>query len=138
MLSVAYGRNQSDALQAHDPEVCYPAQGFQVMSRSTAELRTDFGAIPTRRLETVLQGRRHEPVTYWLTLGNQVTTSRLDKKLKEVKWSVDGYIPDGLLFRVSSLGDDKELAYSLHEQFVRDLAKAVSDRARQQVFGLPR
>lgn len=28
MLSIAYGKNQSDALQLHRPEICYPAQGF--------------------------------------------------------------------------------------------------------------
>lgn len=28
MLSVAYGANQSRALQLHKPEVCYVAQGF--------------------------------------------------------------------------------------------------------------
>ena len=30
MLSVAYGGDQADATRAHRPEVCYPAQGFQI------------------------------------------------------------------------------------------------------------
>lgn len=29
MLSLAYGSDQRGLLQAHKPEVCYPAQGFQ-------------------------------------------------------------------------------------------------------------
>ena len=31
MLSVAYGGDQSDNLAVHKPEVCYYAQGFEVM-----------------------------------------------------------------------------------------------------------
>ena len=33
MLSMAYGDDQRGGLQAHRPEVCYPAQGFKVASR---------------------------------------------------------------------------------------------------------
>ena len=32
MLSLAYGDDQRGAQQAHKPEVCYPAQGFEVHS----------------------------------------------------------------------------------------------------------
>ena len=38
MLSVAYGGDQSDATRAHLPEVCYPAQGFQITSSGTGQL----------------------------------------------------------------------------------------------------
>ena len=38
MLSVAYGGDQSDGTRAHRPEVCYPAQGFQILSRSQGRL----------------------------------------------------------------------------------------------------
>jgi Protein of unknown function (DUF3485) len=32
MLSVAYGGDQSDGTRAHRPEICYPAQGFEVLA----------------------------------------------------------------------------------------------------------
>ncbi|MBV5336464.1 MAG: EpsI family protein, partial [Deltaproteobacteria bacterium] len=32
MLSLAYGDDQRDSMQLHYPEVCYPAQGFQLLS----------------------------------------------------------------------------------------------------------
>ena len=35
MLSIAYGDDQRDSIQLHYPEVCYPAQGFQVLSESS-------------------------------------------------------------------------------------------------------
>ena len=31
MLSIAYGGDQSDSMAVHKPEVCYPAQGFQIL-----------------------------------------------------------------------------------------------------------
>src|SRR6187455_2857340 len=40
MLSLAYGTDQRGSLQAHKPEVCYPAQGFQLHSNAEDELAT--------------------------------------------------------------------------------------------------
>ena len=39
MLSVAYGGDQSDATRAHRPEVCYPAQGFQIVSSGNGQVQ---------------------------------------------------------------------------------------------------
>src|SRR5450830_590456 len=38
MLSIAYGKNQSDALQLHKPEVCYPAQGFTLLATQRGQI----------------------------------------------------------------------------------------------------
>ena len=38
MLSIAYGRDQSDALQMHKPELCYPAQGFRLLNNQRGTL----------------------------------------------------------------------------------------------------
>lgn len=32
MLSIAYGGDQTDMMQVHYPESCYPAQGFRLLS----------------------------------------------------------------------------------------------------------
>ena len=59
MLSLAYGDDQRGGLQAHRPEVCYPAQGFKLGSRSkTVALPTPYGAIDVRRLTTSLGSRQ--------------------------------------------------------------------------------
>src|SRR4029079_7827596 len=52
MLSMAYGSDQRGGLQAHRPEVCYPAQGFKVLSLADGDLGTSNGAIQVRRLKT--------------------------------------------------------------------------------------
>jgi hypothetical protein len=40
MLSIAYGKDQSDTTQVHYPEICYPAQGFQIASTREEILST--------------------------------------------------------------------------------------------------
>ena len=135
MLSMAYGDDQRGGLQAHRPEVCYPAQGFKVTSQVDGPLATPYGEIEVRRLTTVLKSRR-EPVTYWLTVGDQVIRSKLDKRLAEIRLAFTGQIPDGLLFRVSSIDEDPARAFAMQQRFAADLMSAVSASERRKLSGL--
>lgn len=136
MLSVAYGTDQSDTSQVHYPEVCYPAQGFQVTSNEQGTLTLGNAALPVKRLQTNLQKQRFEPITYWTTIGDKVVTNRMDKKIVEIKYSFDGTIPDGLLFRVSSIDTDTQKAFRVQEDFVRAMAGALKPAARLRLMGL--
>jgi EpsI family protein len=136
MLSVAYGKNQNDSFQVHLPEICYPAQGFQVLSNERGQLGTDFGAIPVKRLKTTYQSQRIEPVTYWTTIGDHAVQSGVDKKLKEMEYALGGQIADGLLFRMSSIDPDLPRAHARHEQFVRELLQSLSPEDRRRLAGL--
>ena len=135
MLSLAYGDDQRGGLQAHRPEVCYPAQGFKLGKLEDGRLGTAFGDIEVRRLNTSM-GERVEPVTYWLTVGSQVIQSNLDKRIAQIRLGLTGQIPDGLLFRVSSIDGDSAQAFKLQQKFVADLMSAVPDTARKQLSGL--
>ena len=70
MLSIAYGKDQRGSLEAHKPEVCYPAQGFALKTNRPGLLATTFGNIPMRRLFATM-GAREEQVTYWFTIGDK-------------------------------------------------------------------
>lgn len=131
MLSVAYGGDQSDAMQVHLPEVCYAAQGFQIKNASEATLSVDNGVIPVRRVIASL-GSRVEPITYWITVGDQVVNSGSRRKLTQLRFGLAGSVPDGMLVRASSIGRDAADAYKTHEQFLRAMLGAMqpSDRAR--------
>jgi len=135
MLSLAYGDDQRGGLQAHRPEVCYPAQGFKLHAQREGSLQTAFGSIDVRRLTTSL-GQRSEPVTYWLTVGNTVVRTPFDKRLAEIRLGLTGQIPDGLLFRISSIDSDEARAFDMQRVFAADLLGAVSPQARQQLSGL--
>jgi EpsI family protein len=135
MLSVAYGSHQRGALQAHRPEVCYPAQGFSLLHSESTEIGTQYGAISGRRMNTQL-GSRIEPVTYWFTLGDQTVRSRFEQRVAEIRSTLTGQIPDGLLFRVSSIDADSKRAYTEHDRFVNDLLAAVASADRLRLSGL--
>lgn len=134
MLSVAYGGDQSDATRAHRPEVCYPAQGFQIRRDRTVELLVNTRQITARQLVAV-QGGRVEPITYWIIVGNQVAASGTDQKLRQLAYSTRGVIPDGMLVRVSNISPDADASYSLHQRFAAQLAESLHPSQRERIFG---
>ncbi|MEQ1663634.1 MAG: exosortase-associated protein EpsI, B-type [Thiobacillus sp.] len=137
MLSIAYGGDQSDGMAVHKPEACYPAQGFQILKNSTtSSFATEEGSIPVKRLVATL-GQRVEPITYWTTVGDKVAVSGLKWKLQQVKYGLTGKIPDGLLFRVSSIQADETKAYQTQDVFTRELLKAMSPSERKRIIGSP-
>jgi len=136
MLSVAYGDDQRDAKQLHYPEVCYPAQGFVVQSNEIGRVITDFGVIEVRRLGTNLGGRRPEPVTYWTTVGDRAVLGGTDKKFAEMAYGFRGFIPDGLLFRVSSIDPEMTKAFLIQDGFIRSLMLAGAPAMRMRLAGL--
>ena len=140
MLSAAYGDDQSGGLQAHFPELCYPAQGFAVTDRSRAAITTADGLLEVKRMEAQ-QGARVEPVTYWFKIGDKTLTgiSSFDWRVQQLRFALSGNTPDGLLFRVSSIDDQRDRAFRRQDQFVTDLLAAVGPSGRAHLVGvLPR
>jgi EpsI family protein len=135
MLSMAYGDDQRGGLRAHRPEVCYPAQGFKLNKLEEGTLATPYGSIDVRRL-TTSYGSRSEPVTYWLTVGDQIIKGTLDKRIAEIRLGLTGQVPDGLLFRVSSIDNDTARGFALQGKFAADMMSAVPAAARKQLSGL--
>lgn len=135
MLSIAYGADQSgDGSQVHRPEFCYTAQGFQVMANNVGSLVTQYGTLPVRRLLAV-QGRRNEPITYWITVGDKATLPGLSRKVEQLAYGLTGKIPDGMLVRVSSISPKSESAYQLQEKFIRDMLQSMDTPNRLRVAG---
>jgi EpsI family protein len=136
MLSMARSGNQIGIQQAHFPEVCYPAQGFKVIDKvQDGELATAYGPINVRRLKTNMRAR-YEPVTYWLTMGDQVVKTQWDKRLVQIRLVITGESPGGLLFRISSIDEDSERAFAMQQKFVADLMQSIPPEARRKLSGL--
>jgi len=135
MVSIPYGKNQSDGLSAHDPEGCYPSQGFQIISKSKELLNISIGAIPIRRMEAV-SGTRHELVTYWFTVGSYAVNDGWERKKVQMRYALKGQIPDGILFRVSSIDEDTQAAYRIQGAFIEELTKALTPENRARISGL--
>jgi EpsI family protein len=135
MLSIAYGSDQGgESTQAHRPEICYTAQGFGLKDNHVGSLKTAYGDVPVRRLIAV-NGMRNEPITYWVTVGDKATLPGFRRKLAQLAYGLNGTIPDGLIFRVSTIQKDAGDAYRLQDQFVNALFDAVTPAQRTRLAG---
>lgn len=134
MLSLAYGANQSRDLQIHRPEVCYSAQGFQIISTNKTSLPTSAGDIPAMQLVAKL-GQRNEPITYWVRIGEKVVRGNLEQGFARMQYGLNGVVADGILFRVSSIATDNTQAYTTQQQFIGDLLKSVPADTRAYLLG---
>ena len=134
MLSIAYGDDQRDGMAMHYPEVCYPAQGFELQDKQAGVLTTASGLIPVTRILTSL-GHRIEPVTYWTTIGDRVFQGGIQKKLAEMSYGLDGKIPDGMLIRISSIDSKTVNAYEIQSQFANQMLSALAPKYRKKING---
>jgi EpsI family protein len=134
MLSIAYGGDQSKSLQLHLPEVCYVAQGFQMVKEDEAALATRFGELPVKRLVARLH-ERNEPITYWITIGEHASRAGIQQKLRRLAYGLSGEIPDGMLVRVSTIGADDARAYRIQDRFVADMLGTMAPRDRTRLLG---
>lgn len=134
MLSLAYGGDQSDGLSVHLPEVCYVGQGFKLESARDSRLQLGGLTIPVRRLVTSL-GPRNEPITYWVTMGNEATVSAWRRRMVAIRYGLARRIPDGLLVRVSSIDRNDAFAYSMQDAFLNDLVSVMPARDRALLIG---
>jgi EpsI family protein len=134
MLSIAYGGDQSNALALHLPEVCYTAQGFEILEASDGVLATGAGPLPVKRL-VARQNARNEPITYWITIGDKAVASSIQQKLQRLAYGVTGKIPDGMLVRVSTIQADQHDGWRLQAGFIRQMLDVLPARDRARLLG---
>jgi len=134
MLSIAYGGNQSYSMQVHRPEMCYPAQGFQVGAMSKGFIDVSGVKLPVMKL-VATQGPRIEPITYWVMMGDSAVRGNMEQHLARLKYGLTGKIPFGILIRVSTISGDELQSYRTEEQFVRDMLGAMPKKYRAVLTG---
>lgn len=134
MLSIAYGANQSRALQLHKPEVCYSAQGFRVSDQRLGQWQFDGITVPTMHLVGKL-GQRVEPVTYWMRIGDDIARGWFEQNVIRLKYGTRGQIPDGVLFRLSTISPDANASYDIQRQFAQEMLAAMLPQTRAMFVG---
>lgn len=134
MLSIAYGGAQHEGMNTHRPEICYPAQGFQLRSSSLEQIEIHGRPLPLHRI-VATQGIRTEPISYWLVVGNELTEFGIKHKLTTLKYGLTGRVPDGMLIRVSTIDRDEKKAFELQDSFIRTMLAAVSEPDRVRLLG---
>jgi hypothetical protein len=64
--------------------------------------------------------------------------SYFDRQIVELKYALSDYIPDGYLFRVSTIGPDAPGAFALQAGFVDELMKSLDPTVRARLLGAHR
>lgn len=137
MLVIAYGDLQSDALQLHRPEVCYTAVGFQITASQTADIPLAPGvALPVREL-TATSDRRIEPIAYWTRIGDDLPTDGAEQKWLKLRQSMRGIISDGVLVRMSTVGEGTPETFATLRKFGAAMMQAIKPDARAALIGRP-
>lgn len=135
MMLVAYGGKQSDVLQLHRPEVCYPAVGFNLVSSTSAKLPlAGGGKLPVRRVVAAAQGRQ-ENIVYWARIGEDLPDSGSEQRKVRLENALKGYVPDGVLVRFSVIGSDSDAAFAVMDKFIPELLAAVAPDKRSALIG---
>lgn len=136
MLSISYGEQQIDDGSLHLPEICYPAQGFTLQERPyESNIQTTFGPLKVRRM-TVNKDNRQEFITYYTMMGSVNVRGVLETKLHQLKYGLNGLIADGMVFRISSIGDANTHNIALHNYFIQSLLLSLNTADRKRLTGL--
>ncbi|WP_277969472.1 exosortase-associated protein EpsI, V-type [Sphingomonas echinoides] len=133
MMLIAYAGSQDGTIQVHRPEVCYPASGFHLTDIEDRDVTLAPGVdIPTRFIvaETEL---RTEQMIYWTRLGHLFPRKWSEQKLAVVEENLRGIIPDGVLVRISTIGEGN--ARTSLDQFAASLYRAVGPRMKSVLVG---
>lgn len=141
MLVAAHGDSQSDTLQLHRPESCYPAVGFEIDSRRVSAIALGGGvSLPVVELAAHAGGRR-EDVLYWTRLGEYLPVDASEQRRDRLRTAMAGFVADGVLFRASMVRMDDEPAFAALREFCGAMLHAiprVEDRAALVGTGVAR
>lgn len=135
MMLIAYGDTQSDTLQLHRPEVCYPAFGMEITENHPVAIPLSRSvSVPGRDLVAV-NAERTEYVTYWTRVGQALPTTGGEQRVAKLNDAFDGIIPDGVLVRFSTVLDGPKVSFDVNRRFAADLMAAVSPAVRRVLVG---
>lgn len=136
MLLATHGKTQSDALQLHRPEACYPAVGFTITERvlDTLDVLAGF-SIPVVRL-TARLGERVEDIVYWARVGDDLPQTAAEQRSDKLRAAMAGVVPDGILMRYSAVRRDPAApAFDDVTGCIRAMVAAVRPADRPALFG---
>ena len=138
MMLLAHGDTQSEDLQLHRPEICYPAFGFAIQHSVAVDVPVAPGvAVPSRTLVAVAPDRR-ETIIYWSRLGEYLPVDRKQQQLDRLRTAMSGVVADGLLARFSMVSQDSQAAFGTLTDFIPALLQAVRRERRPVLIGTTR
>jgi EpsI family protein len=138
MLLIAYGGEQSDLLQLHRPETCYPAVGMDIAARELGSVElAGGGQVPAVFLSARGQ-ERLEDIVYWTRLGEALPRTAAEQRTDRLRAAMRGVTGDGMLVRASTNRFGPGPGWPYLTSFLADLMKSVPVRSRAGFVGTKR
>lgn len=135
MLALAWGQRQRQDVKVHRPEVCYPAQGYKILSQSAGQPLAMPGLrapVPTVDLLADSRGG-FEAVHYWIRIGDSYGGDGLKARWYILTEGLQGRVPDGILVRASQRIASREQlpqAQATMNEFLLALSQALPPSTR--------
>ena len=138
VVLMAYGASQTDNLQLHRPEVCYPAFGYDIVRNEGFQMPLKSGVtIPARRLAA--QAKSHqESIVYWSRIGEALPLDGQQQRRERLRIAMQGIIPDGVLVRFSSRSIEAGGTWPEITKFAAALMQAMPSERRAALIGTRR
>lgn len=136
MFLLAYNNRQDGVLQIHRPEICYPVGGFTLSPIQDVDVPLDADQTLPAQAFVARGYDRDETVLYWTRVGTEFPRRWSQQRLSVVRANIDGIIPDGLMMRVSTLGNDLQTELPILRRFVDEFAEAAPASLQSILFGL--
>ena len=134
MLLVAQSATQSGILQIHRPEFCYTAGGYDLSPSEPHNVALQGATLPALSISATRDART-EQIVYWTRIGNHMPMSWPQQRLAVAMDNLRGFIPDAVMVRVSTYGNDREAALAKVDDFIRTLMASVAPNIRRVFVG---
>ena len=134
MALFAYGSTQNLTLQLHRPDKCYPMQGFTLSPVVTTTVRMAGHMIPAA-ITTAARNERSEQLLYWSRIGTEFPADRWRETWLVARENFRGWMPDGILVRLSSINSDREAAVAQMRDFAQMLGAALPPLGKRILMG---
>ena len=134
MVLVAQSSSQTGILQIHRPEFCYTAGGFKLSPSVPHPVQLDGSVLPALSISATRDART-EQIVYWTRIGNHMPMSWPQQRMAVAMDNLRGFIPDAVMVRVSTYGNDKGTALAVVDEFIRTLMNSVAPQVRRVFVG---
>jgi len=135
MMLLAHGDTQSNDLQLHRPEICYPSFGFAISDNHPIDIALSSSvSVPSRSL-VARAADRQETILYWSRLGEYLPIDRKQQQFDRLRTAMAGIVADGILARFSVAGMEPNAATAVMLTFIKALLLSVAPQHRSALIG---
>lgn len=135
MLLIAYGGEQSDLLQLHRPESCYPAVGLGIAQREMGQVTLAGGGMVPAVFLSATGEDRLEDIVYWTRLGEAMPRTAAEQRSDRLRAAMHGTVGDGMLVRASTVRFEEAPAWPYLANYLSELMSSLPTKARAGFVG---